>query len=290
MQAPIVPYVRRARYSVLQPNTLIKERCIFDHELLYVKEGFLTVTIEDVTYTGQPGDFFIFRPRQRHSIHVSAKAPVIQPLVHFDLLYRENREEIPVSFKNLEEMTQEEMALFHPDVLERFFSPFPSLLHPHTPKFIEQLIFDLIHAYNKLSVFNEIRLTQLFLRLWEQVLDEITYSFDYQSNHKEDHAQKIKFFIEQSVSRSLSLQELEELTHLSQAHIFRIFRNAYNTSPLQYHAFVRVQKAKSMIRNTNMSITEIAENLGFSSVQDFCRVFKKVDGYPPSTYRHIKAE
>ena len=290
MAEPIVPYVRRARYSILEPNTLIKERCIFDYELLYVKEGFVTVTIEDAIYTGKPGDFFIFRPRQRHSIHVSAKAPVIQPLVHFDLLYREKREEIPVSFKNLEEMTAEELTLFHPDILNRFFSPFPSLLHPHTPKYIEQLIFDLIHEYDNPTLFSEIRLAQLFLRLWEHVLDEITYSFDFQTKKKEDHAPKIKFFIEQCVSRSLSLKELKELTHLSQAHIFRIFRDAYGTSPFQYHAFVRVQKAKLMIRNTNMSITEIAENLGFSSIQDFCRVFKRVDGFPPSTYRNIKTK
>lgn len=43
-----------------------------------------------------------------------------------------------------------------------------------------------------------------------------------------------------------------------------------------------------MIRNTNMSITEISERLGFAYVQDFCRVFKKIDGFAPSTYRCIR--
>ena len=285
MQQPIVPYVRRARYSVLEPNYLIKERCIFDYELLYVKEGFLTIIIEGVEYSGKQGDIFILHPRQRHSIQVSAKAPLVQPLIHFDLLYRKNREKIPVSFKNLEEMTPEEMTQFHPDILDQFFSPFPQLMHPHSSKYIEQMIFDLIHAYNQPTLFNDIRLTQLFLRLWTHVLDEIAYSFDYHSSQKEDYAPKIKFFIEQSASNVLTLQDLKNLTHLSQAHIFRVFKKAYGTTPFQYYAYVRVQKAKSMIYNTSMSISEIAEYLGFTSTQNFCRVFKKVDGCSPSTYR-----
>lgn len=104
----------------------------------------------------------------------------------------------------------------------------------------------------------------------------------------ENHAAKIKLFIERHVSRTIDMEELANLTHLSQGHIFRLFRETYNISPLQYHSLIRIQKAKSMIRNTNMSITEIADRLGFSSVQDFCRVFKKVDGCVPSTYRSTK--
>ena len=105
-----------------------------------------------------------------------------------------------------------------------------------------------------------------------------------------EHAKKIKLYIEQHVSQPLRIVDLMELTHFSQSYIYAIFRETYDTSPLQYHTQLRVQKAKSMLRNTNMSITEISDHLGFQYVQDFCRVFKKVDGYSPSIYRHLPDE
>lgn len=287
MSEPIVPYIRRAWYDILRPDTFIKERAIFDYELLYVKDGIATVTVEENTYVGQVGDVFIFRPHQRHSIHVSAKDSLVQPHVHFDLLYRENRESIPISFKNLDEISAHEATLFHPDILDQYFTHVPSLLHPHTPESIERLLFDLIHEFNHPSRFHEIRLTQLFLRLWEQVLNEVSYNFDTRSTLKDEYAEKIMLYIESHISSPLKISDLMDLTHFSQAYIYSVFREAYGTAPLQYHTHLRIEKAKSMIRNTNMSITEISERLGFSHVQDFCRVFKKFDGVTPSAYRHI---
>ena len=163
MDKPILPYIRRAIYDIMEPDTFIKERVLFDYELLYVKEGTAIVTVEDRTYTGQVGDIFIFRPLQRHSIRVSAKSHFIQPHVHFDLLYRENRESIPISFKNLDEMSP-----------GRYFVHFPSYLRPLTSMHIERLLFDLINEYDYPSRFHEERLTQLFLSLWSQILNEIS--------------------------------------------------------------------------------------------------------------------
>lgn len=287
MNEPLCPYIRRAMYDILEPGLIIKERVIFDYELLYIKEGNATVTIEKNTYVSQVGDIFIFRPRQQHSIHVSSKTKFVQPHVHFDLLFRKDREEIPISFKNLDELSPKELSMFHSDILDRFFTPFPVLLHPHSPKHVELMLFELIHEYEHPSTYSEIRLSRLFLHLWEQVLNEVKYNFDSIQICKDNYAEKIKFFIEQHITRSLSVEEITELSHLSESHIFRIFREAYNISPMQYHALLRVERAKEMIRNTNMTITEVAERLGFSYVQDFCRVFKKIDGSAPSTYRDI---
>lgn len=235
----------------MEPDAIINERVIFDYELLFVKEGTATVTVENNTYTGQSGDVFFFRPHQRHSIHVSAKNRFVQPHVHFDLLYRENREEIPISFKNLDEISPNEITMFHPDIWDRFLPNFPSILHPHTPKHMERLLFELIHEFSTPSRFHEIRLTQLFLRLWEQILNEISYDFDNGCNQKDEHAEKIKLYIEKHISQPLRIEDLMALTHFSPTYIYSVFREAYDIAPLQYHTRLRIQKAKSMIRNTN---------------------------------------
>ncbi len=290
MNRILLPFVRRAWYHIMAPDELLRERVIFDYELIYVKEGTATFTIEDEVYSGKPGDIFIFQPNRRHSIHVSPKGHMIQPHVHFDLLYRENRFDIPISFKNTNQLTSDEQTLFHPDMLDEFCSPFPCCLHPHNPKYIEFLLFELIDEYDSghgkdNDPYHEFRTLRLFLRLWEQVVNEAKYSFEPTENQRKENAEKIRVYIEHHVSHVLTVEELSRAVHLSQGYIFRIFKEFYNISPIQYHTLMRVQKAKSMIRNTNMSITEISDKLGFHSVQDFCRAFKKMDGFSPSSYR-----
>lgn len=277
------PYIRRAWYHILQPNMDIRERVIFDYEILYIKEGKALITIEDTMYTGVPGDLFIFRPRQRHSISMVFNEPLIQPHIHFDLTYADDRERVPISFANLDEIPESEQLLFREDILDSFLSPFPQHLRLHSPMIVEQQIFDLIHAFDNPGPYNEIKLSYFFLRLWDTILNEAAYYHSKQT--LEDLPAKIKFFLEQNVSHSVTLEELIQLTHFSRSYIFRIFRNSYKISPLRYHSLLRIEKAKSMLRYTNLSITEISNALGFESLQDFSRVFKRVAGESPSHFR-----
>ena len=54
--------------------------------------------------------------------------------------------------------------------------------------------------------------------------------------------------------------------------------------PLRYHMYLRIQKARSLICNTNLTVSEISELLGFSTVQ-YCSYAKKSEGVTPSEYR-----
>lgn len=285
MKEPICPFIRRAWYDIITPNNYIRQRVIFDYELLYIKEGTAEITVESKLYRGQVGDVFVFRPGQRHSIHVSASHSFVQPHVHFDLLYRENRELIPISFQDFDEISSEEYPLFHKDILDSIYPSFPAMFHLHSPHAFELKLFDLIHEFENPSIYAAIRLPSLFLTLWEQVLNEITHTFDTPNTQNEDSAQRIKFYIEQNTQTSLTMEELSKLTHFSKSYVNRLFREAYHIPPLRYHMYLRMQKAKSLIRNTNLTVSEISELLGFSTVQYFSFAFKKAEGITPSEYR-----
>ncbi len=283
MTHALSPYIRRAWYDVLQPGQVIRERVIFDYEFLYVKEGKALITIGDDLYTGEPGDLFIFRPRQRHSISMTFHVPLIQPHVHFDLTYSPDREEVPISFDNLDAIPAEKQGMFREDILDSFLSPFPQHLHLHSPMLIEQQLFDLIHAFENPGLYHEIRLSYFFLRLFDTVLSEATYTRS--QRRTEDLPAQIKFFLEQNVSHAVTVEELIQLTHFSRSYIFRSFRESYRISPLRYHMLLRMERAKSMLRYTNLSVSEIAAVLGFDRLQDFSRVFKRVTGESPSQFR-----
>ena len=111
----INPYIRRARYDVIQTPWNLTERIIYDYELLYIKEGNFHITIEDQTFDAQTGELYLFHPGQRHAIQVLEEGYVIQPHLHFDLFLYPDREQVGISFLNRSDMNEEQLAQKSPE-------------------------------------------------------------------------------------------------------------------------------------------------------------------------------
>ena len=285
------PYVRIAWYSTLKPHTLLGPRDIFDYELLYLKEGSARITVEGRVYDGNPGDVFLFRPHQRHKIECLNNFPVIQPHVHFDLQYRADQRDVFVSYVTDEEMTPEQKTFFRSDIMDRFYPSIPDQIHLHNSKVFEEYLFDLIDEYNMPSSFTQVRQQWYFMRLFDLYLTEVGYFLHIEGHsNAESIASRMKLYLDNNTSRRVTLEELADVVHLDKSYIIRLFRQFYQETPISYHQKVRIKRAKSMLLYTNLSVTEIASNTGFSSIHDFDRVFRKMDGAAPSVYRPRRIE
>src|SRR5690606_37351175 len=64
----ISPYIRCAWDDTIEAPFEIEERVLYDYELLYMKEGEIKVSVEGKEYHGIPGDIFLFKPMEAHSI------------------------------------------------------------------------------------------------------------------------------------------------------------------------------------------------------------------------------
>jgi AraC-like DNA-binding protein len=71
---------------------------------------------------------------------------------------------------------------------------------------------------------------------------------------------------------------------LSRTRIKNSFREKIGTGIIQYFRYIKIEKAKELIREENYNFSEIAEKLGFSSVHYFSSVFKKITDMTPSEY------
>lgn len=282
----INPYIRRAWYDSIYPGHDISERIIFDYELVYIKSGNALVTIEDDVYEATSGDIFFFKPRQRHSIRVLGNNPLVQPHVHFDLIYQDvDSAIVPISFVPLEKMKPESHTMIRPDITSWFFKDFPSYLRLKNHLHIEQLLFDLISAYNTSDSFVEVRLKWRFLRLFDQLLSEIGWMQGEHTSLARERANYIRLYLEQHTDRHITLEELAKIYHIDKSYISRIFQKAYGISPIRYHLLLRIEKAKNMIHYTNISLTSIANQTGFSTLADFSRAFRREEGVAPSSLR-----
>ncbi|MFA7370281.1 MAG: helix-turn-helix transcriptional regulator, partial [Kiritimatiellales bacterium] len=72
---------------------------------------------------------------------------------------------------------------------------------------------------------------------------------------------------------------------LSRSEFFRKFKDETGTGPNQYLLWRRLEAAKDLLTNNELSITETAHRLGFSSSQYFATVFRRHTGLPPNSFR-----
>jgi AraC family transcriptional regulator len=92
-------------------------------------------------------------------------------------------------------------------------------------------------------------------------------------------------FIRENLHRDLSLSHLAGLAGLSRFHFARAFKRTTGLSPYQFILSARVERAKSSLANSNQSMLEISQSLGFGNQGQFATAFRKLTGTTPSQFR-----
>lgn len=91
--------------------------------------------------------------------------------------------------------------------------------------------------------------------------------------------------IRERLSEDISLEELAAEVNLSPFHFARMFKQSVGVPPRAYLTRLRVGRARELLKTTDLSVTEIALEVGYSSSQVFARVFLKHMRMSPSDYR-----
>ncbi|MGL1890721.1 MAG: helix-turn-helix domain-containing protein [Spirochaetaceae bacterium] len=92
-------------------------------------------------------------------------------------------------------------------------------------------------------------------------------------------------FIEHNLDRNITVNELLNISHMSESSLLRAFKKITGSSPLNFHLKKRIDKSCKKLIESNDSITMIAYDIGFSDSNYFSRQFKKIKGETPGTYR-----
>jgi len=94
-----------------------------------------------------------------------------------------------------------------------------------------------------------------------------------------------RMFITEHHSEALSLSDVARAAKMSAFYFCRIFKKATGLTFTEYLARERIQSVKQLLLNANMRVSEAAYAAGFQSLSQFNRVFRRVEGKSPSTYR-----
>jgi AraC-like DNA-binding protein len=107
----------------------------------------------------------------------------------------------------------------------------------------------------------------------------------HQANAEPPVITKAKQFINENYMEDLSLEQVAKTVHTSTFYFCKLFKKATGINFTEFVSRIRTEKAKNLLLNPNLRVSEIAYEIGFQSLTHFNRVFKRVVGQSPSQYR-----
>lgn len=108
---------------------------------------------------------------------------------------------------------------------------------------------------------------------------------DERTNAHINLAEKITAYISEHFVENLSVSRLASLAGLSDYHFIRIFKKQTGFTPHEYLLNTRMNMARYLLKNSDLSVKDICFSTGFSGESVFCSAFKRMEGMTPAQYR-----
>jgi AraC family transcriptional regulator len=95
----------------------------------------------------------------------------------------------------------------------------------------------------------------------------------------------LRDYLEANLGERISVSKLAEMVRLSPYHFSRAFKQTFGMPPHRYATSRRMEHAKTMLANGELSVTQIALEVGFGEISSFTAAFRKIAGQTPTRYR-----
>ena len=93
-------------------------------------------------------------------------------------------------------------------------------------------------------------------------------------------------YLEAHSAEKFSLQSVAGALYVNGSYLLRVYKAETGQTLLGYHNRIRCEKAKALLDSTDLSISAIAETVGYMTSSHFTHVFRKLTGQTPTAYRH----
>ena len=243
-----------------------------EFEIIYVRSGFLAVSISGESYIGKTGDAFVVSPGNLHLMG-SQTGTVDYYTFLFPLKYISFRTDDMLDEKLLEPLNSGHL-----------------MICPRVKDTAKELCEQLIEIYEAKKDESESKITtqvrtkiillQFILEMWKK-----GFVLENDTSGRNTVEKEMVSYIQQNFTGKISLREFGEQFHLSEKYISRYFKEHFHITLSQYITHLRLQHAKQLLQDTDIPVTEIAMQSGYQNVSYFIRSFKKTYGVSPLKYR-----
>lgn len=296
------PYVRKAGKQD-RSSWKNKSRRIYDHELLYCLEGRAHIVIENRSYNIRPGTIVLIKPDRPHSYWLEEDEAADVVWVHFDYIFR-------TDVYNLIELLAGGNSFLYDAALPKktFIRPepvfengfvFPELFQTDTGAGMEKGFFskaftEILDTFQRQDELWQLDCKILLLQVLKALLrlcreNGGAASCRVKKGTTAAIAGFVANYIEKNCHRSISVGEAARAAGLNEDYLGKLFKKETGENFTGFVNRVRVNRAKELLLQTDLNISDIAEMTGFNDVYYFCKVMKKYEGLSPAVWRRSKA-
>lgn len=245
-------------------------------EWIYVRNGHLLVNVDGTDYSLTSGQVLIINPRQLHLMHTE------DPLVHYDTLL------FPVELISFQSPDQLDQSVFYP--LRTGRKVLPNLVPEQilTQENLQKLE-QVVRINNRKPPMYQLESRLLLLSFLLEVLRGVRM-VDTAEDPAGQLQRQMLAYLQMHYKQSITLSELSDRFHLSEKYISRYFKEHFHLTISEYILHMRMTQAKKLLSNTDLSITEVAAQCGFSGVSFFIRQFTKETGSSPGKWRQAQVQ
>ena len=243
-----------------------------EFEIIYVKSGLLTVSISGESYIGKAGDAFVVSPGNLHLMG-SQTGTVDYFTFLFPLKYISFRTDDMLDDKLIEPLNSGHLMI-SPEIKDTVKEQCEQLARVYAAEI------DKSESKITSQIRKKIILLQFIHELWKK-----GFIVENDTTGRNTVEKEMVSYIQQNYTGKILLREFGEQFHLSEKYISRYFKEHFHITLSQYVTYLRLEHAKQMLQETDISVTEVAMQSGYQNISYFIRSFKKTYGVSPLKYR-----
>jgi len=228
-----------------------QDQPLTDFDLWYVWEGEGVMNLNAETYSLSKGSCFLFRPGDSTSAQHNPENPLTVTYIHFEADERDVRS--LSSYRIIQD---------------------PLLLETYMNRYIRTLINRSYQYEREAKLLLSLMLQQLQREQWEQ-------EGGFLGQERMDHIHEVANYIRQNPGIRHSIRDLAERAGLSPRYFSLKFKETMSITIELFMIRERVRRAEHLLRCNNMTVTEVANTLGYSNAYFFSRQFKRFTGRTP---------
>lgn len=247
-------------------NYSCKPRILDDYYMQYVAKGEGTLRSLKNTFSIKEGQIFFLFPGVLHSYKTDETNLLELWWIGF------NGSNV-ADILNYMGISPENPVVDAKDSSDNLFSYFKSIVNSENDH-------DDMNEFSRIGILYNI----FGLLSHKKYLEVNSKSFD--TNEKSYSINKAINYIEANYKSDLKISDIANYVSLSKSYFYTKFKKEVGTSPNEYISSFRLKQATYYIKNTNMSIKDIAEIVGFNDPLYFSKVFSKKIGYSPTEYKN----
>lgn len=253
-------------------------------QIWYISKGEFIHTVHGQHYQIGKGDLFIIPPHTLHSIDITSDQEIeIMGCEFMPAFINEGFTYMP-----------EEPSFFDKVYLEHFLqddnkAQYQISLDHITEVKIRNLMVEMLIEYERRSPFFEIALKANLLLmlsiLIRQVNGELLKAGFKKVETYKDIMNKAVEHIHKHFHEDIKLEEMLSLSNLSRSTFCSLFKEWTGRTFNRYLTDIRISHAKGLLKQPELSVTDVCYATGFNELSYFCRTFKKYTGISPNYYR-----